>query len=84
MKRITPKLSQVFLHECEEIIGEVVEQEENSCCKVETVREYAYLGDRVKAGGGSESAVTALCVWIKLGKVVRILYVNALQVTGMH
>ena len=29
------------------------------CDEVETVREFTYLGDRVSAGGGCESAVTA-------------------------
>ena len=29
------------------------------CDKVETVREFTYLGDRVSVGGGCEAAVTA-------------------------
>ena len=36
-----------------------MEQEETICDKVETVREFTYVGDRVSAGGGSEAAVTA-------------------------
>ena len=36
-----------------------MEQEEKECDKVETVREFTYLGDSVSAGGGSEAAVTA-------------------------
>ena len=36
-----------------------MEQEEKLCDEVETVREFTYLGDRVSAGGGCESAVTA-------------------------
>ena len=37
-----------------------------SCDEVETVREFTYLGDRVSAGGGCESAVTARirCGWV--------------------
>ena len=30
--------------------GEAVEQEEKLCDEVETVREFTYLGDRMKAG----------------------------------
>ena len=44
---------------CEGNIGEAVEQEEKLCHKVETVREFTYLGDRVSAVGGCEAAVTA-------------------------
>ena len=37
---------------------EAVKQEEKSCDKVETVREFTYLGDRVSACGECEAAVT--------------------------
>ena len=36
-----------------------MEQEETLCDKVETVREFTYLGDRVSAGGGFKAAVNA-------------------------
>ena len=36
-----------------------MEQEEKLCDEVETVREFTYLDDRVSAGGGCETAVTA-------------------------
>ena len=35
-----------------------VEQEENLCNGVETIKEFSYLGDRVNAGGGCEAVVT--------------------------
>ena len=37
------------------------------CDKVETVRTFTYLGDRVSTGGGCETAVTARarCGWVK-------------------
>ena len=39
----------------------------NSCNEVEIVREFAYLGDRVRAIGGCDVALTARrCGWIKL------------------
>ena len=34
-----------------------MEQEEKLCNKVETVRHFMYLGERVGAGGGCEAAV---------------------------
>ena len=36
----------------ERSIGEALEQEEKLCNEMETVRELAYFGDRVNAGGG--------------------------------
>ena len=52
---------------CERNIGEAVEQEERSCGEVETVRKFTYLGDRVSAGRGYQSSVTARagCWWVK-------------------
>ena len=45
-----------------------MEQEEKLCDKVETVREFTYLGDLVSAGGGYKAAVTARtrCGWVKV------------------
>ena len=40
------------------VILEAVEQEERSCDEGETVTELTYLGDRVSAGGGHETATT--------------------------
>ena len=34
-----------------------MEQEEKLCDKVETVREFKYVGDRLSSGGGCEAAV---------------------------
>ena len=46
-----------------------MEQEEKLCDKMESVREFTYLGDRVSAGGGYETAATArtISVWVVLG-----------------
>ena len=35
-----------------------MEQEEKLCNEVETVREFAYLGDGLNSDGGCEAAVT--------------------------
>ena len=35
-----------------------MEQEENLCYKVQTVKEFTYLGDKMSAGGCCEAAVT--------------------------
>ena len=53
-----------------------MEQEEKLCDEVETVRELAYLSDRVSAGGGCEEAVTARtsCGWGKLRECGEFLY----------
>ena len=48
-----------FILKCEGNIGEAVEQEEKLCDDVDTAGEFAYLGDRVSAGGVCETAVTA-------------------------
>ena len=57
-------------------ILEAVEQEKNLCNLVETVREYTYLGDKVSAGGGYESTVTAKIrfMWIKLRECCELLH----------
>ena len=43
---------------------------------METVREFTYLGDRVSAGGGCETAVTARmrCRWVKFRECSELLY----------
>ena len=60
VKSVTPDVSRNFTcKKCGRNIGEAVEQEEQLCDEVETLREFPYLGDRVGAGGGCEAAVTA-------------------------
>ena len=46
-------------------IGDAVYLEEILCDEVETVREFAYLGNRVKSGGVCEAVVTVntKCGW---------------------
>ena len=72
VKLVTPK----FSRKCEGNIGEAVEQEEKLCNEVETGRQFAYLGDRVSAGGGREAAVTARtrCGWVKVRECGEWLY----------
>ena len=50
-----------------------MEQEENLCDKVETVREFTYLGDRVSDVGGCEAA-RARCGWVKSTECGELLY----------
>ena len=61
---------------CEGSIGDVVEQEEMLCDEVETVREFAYLGERVSVGGGCEAALTARtrCGLVMFGEYSDLLY----------
>ena len=61
---------------CKGNIGEAVEQEEKLCDEVGTVREFTYLGNRVRASGGCESAVTARtrCEWVKFSECGVLLY----------
>ena len=60
---------------CDGIIGEAVEQEEKLCNKIETVREFTYLGDNVCACGGCEAAMTARrCGWVKFMECGELLY----------
>ena len=57
---VTQKYSGNFAcRKCEGDIGVAVEQKEQLCDEVETVREFAYLSDRVSAGGRCQSSVTA-------------------------
>ena len=65
VKRLTPKLRRYFTYKkCEWNIGEAVEQEEKLC----DVREFTYVGDRVRAGGRCEDAVIARtrCWWVDI------------------
>ena len=75
---MTEKIQRNFkFSKCEGNIEEAVEQEEKLDLKeVETVREFTYLGDRVSAGGGCETAVivTKRCGWIKLRECVELQY----------
>ena len=53
-----------------------MKQEVKLCDEVETVSEFAYLGDRVSAGGGCEAAVTARtgCLRVKFRECGMLLY----------
>ena len=57
-------------------ILEAVEQEVTLCDEVETVSKFTYLGDRVSACGGCETAVTdrTRCWWIKFRECGELLY----------
>ena len=57
MKTVTPNF--FILHAGNVNIGEAVEQEVMYLNKVETVREFTYLGDRVSGGGRRKAVVTA-------------------------
>ena len=60
VKRVTPMFCTKFTcRKCEGNIGEAVEHEEKLCDQLKTVQEFTYLGDRVRAGGGCETALTA-------------------------
>ena len=61
---------------CEGNFGEAVEEEENLCNDVESIREFTYLGDWVSAIGGCEAAVTARtrCGWVKFRVYGELLY----------
>ena len=52
---------------CKQVGDGLVEQVEELCEEVETVRGFCYLGDRVNASGDCEAAVTARAriVWAK-------------------
>ena len=53
-----------------------MEQEETLCDELETACEFTYLGDRVRAGGGCEAAVTvrSRCGWVKFREYVELVY----------
>ena len=67
-KKGNPKVIKNFTcAKCEGNIGEAVEQDVKLCNEVEIVSEFTYLGDRVSAFGGCETAVTTRirCGWVK-------------------
>ena len=77
VKRVTSMFSRNFTcRKCEGNIGDALEQEERLCDEMETVRKFAYLVDRVSAGGGCEASVTerTRCGWVKFGKCGELLY----------
>ena len=61
MKKVTPSAATFFFcSKCEKVtngVGEV--QQEVMCDKVETVKGFCYLGDRLNANGGCEAVVSA-------------------------
>ena len=70
---MTPRISMHYTRDytcskCEGNMGEAVEQEVKSCDKVETVREFTNLGERVSEGGGCETVVAARTRygWVKI------------------
>ena len=67
VKGVTQMFSRNFTcRKCKGNFGEAVEHEEKLCDEVETVREFAYLGDRVSAGGVCEAvAVKTRYWWVK-------------------
>ena len=72
VKRVNPMFSWNFTcRECEQNIGEAVEQEDKLCDEVEIVTEFTYFGDMVSASGGCMAAVTARtrCGWVKFSVV---------------
>ena len=77
VKRLTQQfLQNVVGRKCEGNLGEVLERKERLFNEIETIGEFAYLGNRMSAGGGCEAAVTARvrCWWVKLRKCGEILY----------
>ena len=64
---------------CRKCVGNIdegVEQEEKLCDGMEIVSVFAYLGDKVSAGGGYEAAVTAKvgCELVKFSSCGELLY----------
>ena len=71
VKRVTPKFTSNFTcRKCEGNFEEAVEWEKKLCQEIETVMEFAYLGDRLSAGGGCEADVAARtrCGLVKFGE----------------
>ena len=60
----------ITFRKCEGNIGDAVKQEEKLCVDVETLMEFAYLGDRVSEDGECEAVVTARpsSGWVKFRK----------------
>ena len=60
IKRTAAKLAMHFVcSKCKGKMEETVDSIEELCNKVETVKEFCYLGDRLNANGSCEPAVTA-------------------------
>ena len=60
MKKATANLAMhFFCSKCIEIMEGMVDSIEKSCDEVKTVNGFCYLGDRLNASGGCETAVTA-------------------------
>ena len=60
IKRVTARLAMHFVcSKCEEILEGTMNSIEKLCDEVETVNGFCYLGDRLNASGGCETAVTA-------------------------
>ena len=61
MKKVTPSAVRFFVcSKCDKVTngaGEV--QQKEMCEKVETVKEFCYLGDTLNASGGCKATVTA-------------------------
>ena len=77
MKRLIRKFSRNYAcRKCDGNIGKAVEQEENVCDEMETVKELTYLGDRVSTGGGCKTDVTARTRsgWVKPRECVELLH----------
>ena len=67
MKRVTARLASRFVcSKCKEIMEGTVDSIEKLYDEVETVNRFCYLGDRLNASGGCETAVTAR---VKIGCV---------------
>ena len=68
VKRVTLRLGRHFLcGVCKKQADGFMDSMEELCEKVETVKGFCYLGDKVNAGGGCEAAVTASARigWVK-------------------
>ena len=60
MKKVSCSFTQQFVcRRCEDIEDGKEEPMEVLCDEVETVKGFCYLGDRLNANGGCETAVTA-------------------------
>ena len=61
---------------CSSMTARTVAEEEKLCDGVETVKGFCYLGDRLRASGNSEAAVTAGTrrKWVKFRKCTEMFY----------
>ena len=88
VKRVTPRLGRDFVcGRCKQVDDGLVEQVEELCEEVETVRAFCYLGDRVNTSGGCEAAVTARARigWVKFKECGELLNTKrlSLKMKGM-